>query len=279
MKSKTLLILFLLIGFTTDSFSQLSGTTYASAKATKKANWVYTISESPGFASTNQTGITFDIMNAFENWVEDNKGIQVTTTYKSPNANDFTKFLEVVKNSKGGVFGLSNTTITAQRKKVYNFSPPYITNIGMILTNNTVGTLSSISDISSSFSGMTAVTVKNSTNEKRLLDIKSEYYPALKIEYVPSFQKAVDMVIKDPKLFANVDFTYYLDGVQNRKPIKRHAAGDDKTEQFGILMPKSNDWGPLLAEFMEGFVDSTEYKKIIMSNLGPSAIKFFETLK
>jgi len=279
MKIKALFTLLLFIGFTTNLIAQLSGTTYASAKSSKKANWVYTISESPGFASTDQTGITFDIMNAFEKWVEENKGIQVTTTYKSPNANDFTKFLEVVKNSKGGVFGLSNTTITSQRKSVYNFSPPYITNIGMILTNSSVNTLSSLSAISNEFAGMTAVTVKNSTNENRLLDIKSKYYPALKIQYVPSFQQAVDMIIKDPKLFANVDFTYYLDGVQNRKPIKRHAAGDDQTEQFGIIMPKSNDWAPLLAEFMKGFVDSTEYKKVIMSNLGPSAIKFFETLK
>ena len=258
--------------------AQLRGDTYASAKSSGSATWVLTYSEAPGFASVNKSGITFDIMQAFEAWVEKTKNIDITVRYATTDAKNFTKFLEEVKNAKGGVFGLSNTTITAERKRMYNFSPPYITNVGMIISNSKVPTLNNLSDISSTFAGMTAVTVKNSTNEKRLLTLKNKYYPGMKITYVPSFQQAVAEVISDPKKFTNVDFTYYLDAVQNRKPIKRHPAGDDQTEEFGIIMPKSNDWSPLLAEFMTGFVNSTEYKKIIVNNLGQSAVKFINSL-
>jgi len=261
------------------SFAQLSGTTYASAKSSGKATWVLTYAEAPGFASANKSGITFDIMNAFKQWVEENKSVSVTLKYETKDANNFTKFLETVKKAKGGVFGLSNTTITEARKRQYNFSPPYITNIGMIITHNSVKTMDDLSNIATTFAGMTAVTVRQSTNEKRLLALKSKYFPAMKIEYVPSFQEAVDKVINDPKKFTNVDFTYYLNGVQNRKPIKRHPAGDDPTEQFGIIMPQSNDWSPLLAEFMDGYVNSTAYKKVIMDNLGSSALKFIKTLE
>lgn len=275
---KTLLILILCIS-TWPVFGQLKGDTYAAAKSKGSATWVLTHAEAPGFAAGNKTGITYDIMNAFKDWVEKNKGITISIKYESPQPDNFTKFLEVVKNSKGGVFGLSNTTITEARKRAYNFSPPYITNIGMIITNSSVATLTDIANIAEQFKGMTAVTVKNSTNEKRLLDIKKKYFPSLKIQYVNSFAQAVNSVINDTNKFTNVDFTYYLDGVQNRKPIKRHPGGDDQTEQFGIIMPKSNDWSPLLADFMGGYINSTEYKKIIMNNLGPSAIKFFETLK
>ncbi|MEM7107517.1 MAG: transporter substrate-binding domain-containing protein [Bacteroidota bacterium] len=263
--------------------AQLKGDTYASAKASKSATLVLTHSNAPGFAAqkgTVTTGITFDIMERFKTYVQDTKGISITYTLQTKNADNFTQFLDEVKNSSGGVFGLSNTTITTARKRVYNFSPPYITNIGMIVTHNSVPTLSNMSEVSSKFAGMTAVTVKNSTNEKRILDIKKTHYPNLKIQYVNSFSEAMDMITKDPTKFSNLDFTYYFEAVQARKPVKRHPGGDDKTEQFGIIMPKSNDWSPLLAEFMNsGFVGGTDYKKIVANNLGQSAMKFFDTLK
>ncbi len=266
------------------AMAQMMGDTFAAAKAKKSANWIITHSEAPGFASKSDagqmSGICVDIMDKFKEYVEAKHGIKVTVSYQTKDKNDFAKFLEDVKNGKGGVFGLSNTTITEARKSTYNFSPPYITNIGMILTNSSVPTLTSLDNIGTKFAGMTAVTVKNTTNEKRILEIKSKYFPSLKIEYVPGFSSAMDMIATDSKKFVNVDFTYYFEAIQNRKPIKRHPGGDDQTEQFGIIMPKSNDWSPILAEFMnDGFLESVEYKKIISNNLGQSAMKFFDTLK
>ncbi|MEO1097625.1 MAG: ABC transporter substrate-binding protein [Bacteroidota bacterium] len=264
-------------------FGQITGDTYASAKTSKSATLILTHSNAPGFAAKEgsiTSGITFDILDKFKEYVEESKGITITYEYQTKDANNFTRFLEDVKNSSGGVFGLSNTTITSERKKAYSFSPPYITNIGMILSHNSVPTLSNISNVSAKFIGMTAVTVKNSTNEKRILDIKKNHYPGLKIEYVNSFSEVMDIISTDPKKFSNLDFTYYFEAIQAKKPIKRHPGGDDKTEEFGIIMPKSNDWAPVLAEFMNsGFVGGVVYKKIVADNLGQSAMKFFDTLR
>jgi ABC-type amino acid transport substrate-binding protein len=277
-------IAILFLNFSSLANAQSQGDTFAAAQSSKSAKWVLTYSEAPGFASKDasgqMTGICVDIMKKFQEYVQEKHDIKVSMSYNAKNPNDFTKFLDEVKVSKGGVFGLSNTTITEARKDIYNFSPPYITNIGMILTNSTVPTMTQLSDISSKFAGMTAVTIKNSTNEKRILDIKKQYFPAMKIEYVPSFAQAMDAIVADSKKFTNVDFTYYFEAIQNRKSVKRHPGGDDKTEEFGIIMPKSNDWAPVLAEFMNGgFIESVEYKKIISNNLGQSAMKFFDTLK
>jgi ABC-type amino acid transport substrate-binding protein len=274
----------LLLFISVNSFGQLSGDTFASAKAKKSASWVFTYAEAPGFAAKNSagqmTGICVGIMSKFQEYVENKYGIKVKVSYNAKNPKDFSKFLDEVKAGKGGVFGLSNTTITNERKSAYNFSPPYITNIGMILTNSSVPTMMDLSEISTKFAGMTAVTIKNSTNEKRILEIKKQYFPSLKVEYVPSFGQAMDIVMKDSKKFTNVDFTYYFEAIQNRKSVKRHPGGDDKTEEFGIIMPRSNDWSPILEEFMDTeFLQSVEYKKIISNNLGQSAMKFFETLK
>lgn len=272
---------FLLMCFT-DASAQLKGDTYAAAKSKGTANWVLTYAEAPGFASKRNgamSGITVDLMNEFKKYVEQKHGIQVNMSYEAKDPNNFTLFLDEVKKGQGGVFGLSNTTITEARKKEYKFSPPYITNIGMILTHNSVPTVNDISEIGEKFAGMTAVTIKNSTNEKIIKEIKAKHFPGMTIEYVPSFGEAMQKIINDPKKFANVDFTYYFEAIQNRLPVKRHPGGDQSSEQFGIIMPKSNDWAPLLEEFMNSFVGSVEYKKIVANNLGQSAMKFLDTLK
>jgi putative glutamine transport system substrate-binding protein len=264
--------------------AQLKGDTYAVAKQSKSANVVYTYAEAPGFVSKDASGkvqgICVDLMGKFVDYVKTKHGISITVAYKSVKPDDFTYFLNEVKIANGGVFGLSNTTITEARKKQYNFSTPYITNIGMILSNKSVGTMTKLSDIATVFAGMSAVTVKNTTNEKFLLDVKAKYYPALKIEYVSSFRLVSERILSDSKKFANLDFTYYLDAIKSNKPIKRHPGGDSSAEKFGIIMPRSNDWAPLLNEFMNsGFIGSVEYRKILSNNLGSNALKFLDNMK
>lgn len=263
--------------------AQLKGDTYASAKQKKSANVVYTYAEAPGFvskdASGNVKGICVDLMNKFVDFVKTKHGISISVKYQAAKPDDFTYFLSEVKRANGGVFGLSNTTITEARKKEYNFSSPYITNIGMILSNKSVATMSKLSEIGTVFAGMTAVTVKNSTNEKYLLDVKAKYFPTMKIEYVSSFGIVSDKILSDSKKFANLDFTYYLDALKSNKAIKRHPGGDSSAEKFGIIMPRSNDWAPLLNEFMSsGFVGSVEYRKILADNLGSNALKFLDNM-
>jgi len=282
MKSRISMMLCFILAFVcffnTSVFAQLNGDTYASAKKTKRATWVLTHSDSPGLATMNGTkpeGLCYDLMTEFAKYIKEKKGIVVTFEYKTDDPNDFPKFLSVVKASKGGVFGLSNTTITEKRKESYNFSPPFLKNVSMILTNNNTPELTDIKNISTAFGQMKAVVVKGSTNEARILDIKKKYYPNMVIEYLPSFAKSIEVIAANPKTFTSVDFTYYLKGLQAGKTIKRHAVGDEEGEEFGIIMPMSNDWSPLLAEFMNsGFVNSVQFNKIITNHLGQSVLKF-----
>ncbi len=273
-----------MIGLNTTGWAQLKGDTFAQAKSTKTANVVYTFAKTPGFiyAQTGgkYAGICVDIMNAFENYVQSKYGIKIKASYQLAPGDNFTRMLASVKAGQGGVFGLGNITITDARKRMYNFSPAFINNISLLVTNKSVPTLTKLDDMASAFAGMTAYTVKGSTNEIEFYRWKKQYFPGIKIAYVGSFGEAVNKVAADPKAFTNVDFTYYLDAIKDKKPVKRHAAGASNSEEFGILMPKSNDWAPVLSEFMNsGFLTSPAYKAIIRKHLGESAIKLLESVK
>ncbi len=277
------LFISLLLAANFSSVAQLKGSTFAESKSTKTANLTYTFSKTPGFIYTSGSGyagICVDIMKKFEGYVKTNYGITIQAKYQLATNDNFTQMLSSVKSGSGGVFGLGNITITDARKKMYHFSPPFINNISLIVTNKSVTTLTKIDDMASKFKGMTAYTVKGSTNEIQFYKWKKAYFPAMKIAYVSSFSEAVHKVVADPKSFTNVDFTYYLDAVKAKKPVKRHVAGASNSEEFGIIMPKSNDWAPVLADFMNsGFLDGAEYKAIIRKHLGESAIKLLESVK
>ncbi|MEM7550483.1 MAG: transporter substrate-binding domain-containing protein [Bacteroidota bacterium] len=278
-----LILLKILLLLTTVTFAQFSGTSFKEAKSSGKAIWIYTYAATPGFAYAGEKGelkgICFDIMSDFKDYVKKEHNIEVTTEIKDGSSEDFQKFLKEVKGSQGGTFGLGNITITEARKREFQFSPPFITNISVIVTNKMVPTLSSIENINKDFAGKTAYTVVNSTNASSLQKLKKAHFSSMKIINLNSSPEVLDRVLADQNAFANIDFTYWLFSLKQKQPVKRHPAGDESTEKFGIIMSKTNDWEPVLREFLNsGYVGSTEYKKIIAKHLGQNALDLVESV-
>src|SRR5262249_20290618 len=141
-------------------------------------------------------------------------------------------------------------TITEARKKEYNFSPAFIKNISLLCTHKDVPTLEGLDKAAIAFANFKGIAVAGSTNEKAVLRLKEKYIPSATIQRVESNQEAVDAIMKDKKSFTNTDFTFYLNAQRQGLPIKRHQVGDESSEEFGIIMPKSNDWTPLMNKFL-----------------------------
>ena len=56
--------------------------------------------------------------------------------------------------------------------------------------------------------------------------------------------------------------------------------GDEEGEEFGIVMPLSNDWSGQLTGFMsKEFLSSPQFNKIITDHLGQSVLKFTRKTK
>lgn len=276
----TLGILMLLLSFT--ARAQFTGDTYANAKSTKNATLTLTYVETPGFASKKGSkveGLCVDLMEAFATYVKEKEGIEIKYRWQIPSdPRDFSRFMGNMTAANNGVFGLGNITITEQRKRDFNFSPPFISNVTVMISHNSVPTLTDINEISSAFAGMYAITVKGTTNEQYILDIKSKYWPSLEVRHTASSIDLVEIVRNDPKAFSNMDFTYYIGVLKNHVPLKRHPVADDSSEEFGIIMPKSNDWSPLMTRFINEFRGSTEYDLIINKHLGKNALALIKAV-
>lgn len=240
--------------FSSAALSQsLTGDNYATAKAAGRGTVTFTYVETPGFVYKDQsgklTGVCVDIMNDFLQYVKQNHGINLNARFLG-NGSSFSAMYNGVKNGQNGVFGLGNITVTEARKSEILFSPSFITNFAILVTHSSVPTLESMDEISQKFKGFTAYTAKGTLNEKRINSLKANYYPELNISYVNSSPDVLDKVLTDKKSLSYLDLAFYLSAVKERKPLQRHKVGDEGSEEFAFVMPKSSDWQPIIEEFL-----------------------------
>ncbi|NMM47134.1 substrate-binding periplasmic protein [Marinigracilibium pacificum] len=271
--------LFLLAISTLNSFSQ--STSFEKAKQQGSGTLEYMYVATPGFMENENgkySGICVDILSGFEKWVQSQYGITLQTKYV-PTANEsFPTFLGKVKAGGAGVIGVGGITITEQRKASYSFSYPFINNISILATHSSVPAISSPDQIATAFANMTALSVKGTTNEKALLELKRKHFPNMKIEYLPSNMYVSQKIAEDPKYFSIVDLGYFLASLKKYRTIKRQPAMDESNERFGFIMPKNSDWAPVLSEYLKSvYLNSPEHRKSIATHLGPSALKLLDS--
>jgi putative glutamine transport system substrate-binding protein len=259
------------------------GDSWAQVKQLNQGTISFAYVETPSFVykdkSGNLTGISVDIMNDFVNWVNQTKGVKLQSKFVGDGSN-FRGMYDKVKASTGGVFGLGNITITDERKKEVKFSPPFITNFAILITQGNVATLAKLEDLSTTFGKLTAYTAKGTLNEKRILELQQKYFPAMKIVTVSTSPEAYTKVFNDPNSFTYLDLAFYLEAVQERKSVKRHPVGDVAAEKFGFIMPMNSDWGSLMDEFFKangGYTDTARYREILSKHLGETGVKLLQS--
>lgn len=223
-------------------------------------------------------GLCVDVINDFVKFVNDKKGVKLTSQFVGE-GDSFKGMYDKVKNSQGGVLGLGNVTITEERKREVKFSPPFITNLAFLITQNNVPTLAKMEDLPTTFGKLTAYTAKGTLNEKRTNEVKQKYFPAMKVIYTGNSEETLEKVTTGNG-FAYLDLTFYLEAVQQRKPVKRHPIADRSSESFGFVMPMNSDWQPLLEEFFKangGYTTTPAYKSILRKHLGETGLKLLQS--
>jgi ABC-type amino acid transport substrate-binding protein len=229
--------------------------------------------EQPGLISKSadgqMKGVCVDIVSDFAAFVESTHGKKLKIEYLYEET-DFSKFLKTFQQSNN-MLGVTNTSITEERKKVMKFSPAYMNNDMVLLTNKNAPALTNLSQISTVFKNFTAQVITGSTHAQYVEKIKKENFPDLKIEYVPSGDIIIKNLSTNANLFSVIDFTEYIGVIRKKAPVKKQEVSLGKPEPLGFVMSRQSDWEPLWREFLTPeYIKSVRYKEIIAQNLGSS---------
>jgi len=215
------------------------------------------------------TGVTIELVHDFVEFV--NREYDVDVMIQTKAIESFSEFYNYVKESESGVFGVANVTITEQRKEEMQFSPPYMTNIATLITHADVEEIAELDEISDRFPELDALAFEGTLHELRLRRMIDEFLPEAVIKFAHSNNEIIERVSKENRYFAYVDIYNYWRANERGDPLRRHAAGDEASEQFGVISPVNSDWGEVMDQFFEsdgGYIRSERYRWLMREHLG-----------
>jgi ABC-type amino acid transport substrate-binding protein len=264
---------FLLTLISTLSFSQYTGDSWAKVKSSGTGTMTIIYYEQPGLIYKSpdgkMKGVCADIISDFQKFVDTKYGKKIKVDYAAEET-DFPKFLATVQNTNN-LLGVTNTSITDDRKKILKFTPPFMSNQIILLTNKNAPSIKSLNEISTVLKGFSAQVISGSTHVKYIEKIKKEYYPEMKVEQVPSGDAIIKNLSTNTKLLSVIDFTEYIGVIRKKIPVKKQDVELGEAELLAFIMSKQNDWDPVWKEFLTAeYRNSVRYKEIIANNLGSS---------
>jgi hypothetical protein len=228
---------------------------------------------SSGFAGFDEggrlTGVTVEILRRFGHFVASEYGIDVEIAFEREE--DWATFYERVRHSDGGVFGIGNVTITEPRRSELAFSPPYLSNIAILMTHEDVPELASLDEASDALRGLTGLLYPGTLHEERILALRTTGSRVWRPGRSDRTTNWWDWSGRAMATSASSTSTTIGGRSRRGAPLRRHEVADDDSEEFGVIMPLDSDWTEPMEAFFEaeGGLRSTDwYRDLLRTHLG-----------
>jgi ABC-type amino acid transport substrate-binding protein len=265
-------------------FFLLTGLLSTSVKAQKIDSIIVHYYENFPYAYTeggSVKGIEVDIVNEYVSWLKQKKNITVAVQYKP--FSEFSALYNSLKSGSAKTLGLGSIAYKKERENEVTFSPPYLRNVSVLISQGTVPTVRTkdATDVSKVLGNLEAYAVKGSTHNNYLNGLKKESLPNLKIITTESQNAVLDNISKSKNSFGYVDIIAYWSYLRNNptKFLKMHKVFSESNEYLAIAMPKNGSHEALLHEFFEsgfGFTSTKAYRTILEKYLGHEIIESVE---
>lgn len=260
-----------------------SGSTRAEGRAAGVAELTVLYVAAEGFAyedeNGNLTGVTVEIMRDFAEWFERYHATNIVLNFVEEE--NWQRFYQRVVNANGGVFGLGNVTITEARKAELQFSPAYLDNVAVLITAADRAELTSWEQFSTTFAGLQPLAFAGTLHQERIEALAQRYQPNAQLALATSNPEIISKVAEEG-YYSYIDAYNYWRAVDAGVAVRHHPLADEFGETFGIIMPHSNDWAPLLTAFFAaegGYRDTPRYRQHLVQHLGEALAETLENAR
>jgi hypothetical protein len=226
-------------------------------------------------------GIEVDIIKKYVDWLKLEKNIVTIVTYKG--FKEFSEFYNSVKKGSSKVIGLGSVTITEEREKEVAFSPPYLRNIAVLITNGSVPSIKTPTEeeVGKVFGSLDALAVNESSHVRYMNALKTAYLPNMNIKGTETQTAILDNIAKTGKSYGYVDIVAYWAFIKKNKKtyLKIQKAFNRPYESLGLVQPFGSSHFSSLNEFFEsgfGFTSTKIYHEILERYLGYEVLETLE---
>jgi signal transduction histidine kinase len=253
--------------------------TKSSGKGTIKIYW----DESKPFIFREENGkmggIEAEIIDGFKKYLKIKYNTELTINWVEAKSFDNT-YASIRYKKENGSFGASAFSITPARLQEIDFSPPYMSDISVLISSKNVPIVKNLEEFNKVFSNLTAITIKQTTYEHDLLKMKHQGNLPFKIQYIPSHENILRTIEKLDNSFGFIDLPVYM-MLFNRDPsinIKRQNLFPIKREGYAFIHPKNSDWSVVLKNYFDDSIFKSNHEKIIGHYIDIELFHFVESL-
>lgn len=228
--------------------------------------------------SNNLIGVEIEILAEFAEWAQSRKGVKLDVKYTP--FKKFEEFYKAVVSGNSFVIGAGTVAINEERKNDVLFSPPYLNNVSILISNGNAETIYNKEEVAEKWKNMKGITTKESIHSRYMEELKKKYLPGMNIEMAKSPLEVAERIGQQVNYIGYIDivtFWHYLK--KSNVFIKIQRIFSVNNEKFGFIMPKNSEIQGLIAEFFEsgfGFTATKSYRDILEKHLGYEVISTVE---
>ena len=204
-------------------------------------------------------GIEYEIMEEFVRFIDEKYGVTVHLEFE--HLYDFASLIDTLKNSHRPIIGIASISSLEERKKDFKITDPYMPDIEIIISSMAFSSVSSLADFADMVKNNRAITVTNSTFERNILDLKKDYFPEIKIEYVRHVDYLIEAISGSDNAWGYVSLPNYLSYYKKGKGIVRQRFFMIENPGLSIATTLSSDWDTVL----DAFIKDSRFKPLLDS--------------
>ncbi len=186
-------------------------------------------------------GIEYDMLNKFVAFTNEAYGTNITINWVR--CNSFKQSYDTIKSiDLPNAMGASAFSITAERAQEVNFTPGYIPDISVIVSDYNLPIAYNENEFDSTFNGKTAISIRQTTFEQHLADLRAQRNIKFDIKYISSSGNLISTIAKTPNSFGYIDLPTYLNALQDTINVKRQYLFSFSNQGIGFILPTHSDW-------------------------------------
>jgi signal transduction histidine kinase len=253
--------------------------TKSEGKATLYINWYTSIPFIYRDATGQLTGIEYEMINAFREYLKSNYDVDLMLEWREPES--FNQIMDLTEENKKvpNLLGISAFSLTPERQQRFKFTDTYLPDVTVMVSSKGSPIVDNYEMINRMIMEMKAVTIKGTTYESLINDLKENLNQDLDIIYIESDKSILDHIGSHEKRFGFIDLPIYLISIKNGRELVRQNLFTVKGTGYGFIMPEHSDWDIPLNEFLNDPVQQSKIKNIISSFMGEEVYNFIEGVK
>lgn len=195
-------------------------------------------------------GIEAEIIRSFVAYLKEAYKVDITIYWVERSS--FVDTYEAIRDRKtGGSFGASVFSITPQRQQEVGFTPPYMSDISVLISSYDVPVVKDAREFDEVFTDLRAITIEGTTYEQDLKLIREQRKTHYQIEYIPSSENVLRHIAERKGAFGFIDLPIYLTEFSRNAAVrvKRQNVFPIRREGYSIIYPINSDWQAPLEEY------------------------------